>query len=136
MMSTEHELLAANDVEGLDAAGSARQDTVTRLLRIDDDRRNLCRMTGRGTDQVALGQMLAWCDPQGTLATAQADCAVRAQRCREQNERNGALVSARLSRVAGMLDMLSGNLAEKTYAPRAGTHAAPVPTGRMVSISA
>jgi flagellar biosynthesis/type III secretory pathway chaperone len=133
-LQREHEFLAKNDVDGLEGTATARQDTVGRLLRIDDERRGLARLLGRGTDQAGLAQLLAWCDPQGSLATAQAECATRAERCRTQNERNGLLVTARLNRVAGMLDMLADNTTTKTYEPRATR--ATAPAGRMLSISA
>lgn len=131
----EHELLAANDVEGLESASNARQDTVAKLLRIDDERRGLARLLGQNPDQVGLAALLAWCDPQGTLAGIQGECAERAQRCRDQNERNGALVTARLTRITGMLDMLADNTASRTYAPHASARTAAA-SGRMLSITA
>lgn len=131
----EHEFLAANDVDRLERAGDARQETVARLLRLDDERRSLCRMAGHGTDKIGLGAMLTWCDPAGTLADAQGEAARRAESCRAQNERNGALVTARLTRVAGMLDMISSNSTTRTYEPGA-TRSAPAPAGRLVSVSA
>jgi flagellar biosynthesis/type III secretory pathway chaperone len=131
----EHELLKSSDVDGLEQAGSARQDTISRLMRIEDERTHLCRMLGRGSDKTGLAALFAWCDPQGGLATAQSECAQLAARCRVQNERNGALVTARLKRVTGMLDMLADGSTPRTYQPRASHYAAP-PAGRMVSISA
>jgi flagellar biosynthesis protein FlgN len=131
----EHQLLASNDVDGLEAASSARQNTVAKLLRVEDDRRNLCRMLGQGTDHVALGRLVAWCDPQGSLAEMQALCTVQAERCRQQNDRNGALVAARLNRITGMLDMLSENNGARTYEAGGAARGAAA-SGRMLSISA
>jgi flagellar biosynthesis/type III secretory pathway chaperone len=133
----EHELLVANDIEGLEAAGSLRQQTVARLVRVHEDRAGLCRARGHDTDGPGFAQLLAWCDPSGTLADAQALCAVHAQRCREQNERNGALVNARLNRVGGMLGMITGRSDAGTYRPGAplGTSAL-APAGGMISTSA
>jgi flagellar biosynthesis/type III secretory pathway chaperone len=131
----EHQHLAANDVESLENAGGARQQTLAKLLRIDDERNVLCRQLGYGAGHTGLAALLAWCDPRGTLAAAQGDCAQLAQRCRTQNERNGALVTARLGRVTGMLDMLSDNNASRTYDSRLARNAA-APAGRLVSISA
>lgn len=134
-LQAEHELLKGNDVDGLDQAGTARQETIAKLLRIEDERRNLCRAMGRATDRTALAALFAWCDPQGSLAAPQSACAQLAERCRAQNERNGALVTARLKRVTGMLDMIGDGNATRTYQPRATRFAAP-PAGRMVSITA
>ena len=131
----EHEFLSVNDVEGLEQAGAARQETIARLLRLEDERRNLCRLLGHGADMSGLAAMMAWCDPAGSLAAAQSGCAQLAARCRAQNERNGALATARLRRVTGMLDMLADNTTSNTYQPDATRHSA-TPSGRMVSVSA
>jgi flagellar biosynthesis/type III secretory pathway chaperone len=133
----EHELLATNDIEGLAAASAARQQTVARLLRVNEERAGLCRARELAPDNQGFAALLAWCDPQGSLTDVQARCAVRAQCCREQNERNGALVTARLNRVGGMLGMIAGSNASSTYQPGAGMRAPGfAATGRMLSISA
>jgi flagellar biosynthesis/type III secretory pathway chaperone len=134
----EHELLSSNDIEGLEQASGMRQQTVTRLLRLDEERRGLCRVRNLPSDATGLAELLAWCDPAGSLAAAQALCATHAQRCRDQNERNGALVTARLNRVSGMLDMMEGSNPASTYQPRnSGTRVpSSQPAGRMVSTSA
>jgi flagellar biosynthesis/type III secretory pathway chaperone len=133
----EYELLSSNDIEGLEGASGARQQTVQKLLRVDDERRGLCRARNLDADARGLAMLLAWCDANGSLATAQARCAELAQRCRTQNERNGALVTARLNRVNGMLGMIGGENHSRTYqsgtATRVTNHQ---PTGRMVSTSA
>lgn len=134
-LAREHEFLAGNDVDSLERAGDARQATVARLLRLDDERRSLCQLLGQGTDRLALAAVLRWCDPAGSLAAAQAACTQLAERCRTQNERNGALVTARLTRVTGMLDMIASNQPGRTYAPGAARTAA-TPAGRLVSVSA
>ncbi len=133
----EHELLASNDVEGLDKASTARQQTVANLLRLDDERRGLCRVLNLAPDREGLAALVAWCDPQGSLASGQAECATRAQRCREQNDRNGALVSARLTRVSGMLGMIAGgDTRANTYQPHNAARAGSQAAWRMVSTSA
>lgn len=133
----EHELLAANDIEGLESASGTRQQTVAKLLRVDDERRGLCRARNLEADAKGLATLLAWCDATGTLAAPQARCTELAQRCRDQNERNGALVTARLNRVNGMLGMISGDNHSRTYQSGTGARAANLqPMGRMVSTSA
>jgi flagellar biosynthesis/type III secretory pathway chaperone len=133
----EHALLVANDVEGLEQAGAARQESVARLLRIHDARNRLCRARQLATDPQGLAALLAWCDPEGSLAGAQAECAMQARRCREQNERNGALVTARLNRVGSMLGMICGEPASETYQSRAAVRAVALASaGRMLSTSA
>jgi flagellar biosynthesis protein FlgN len=133
----EYELLTTNDIEGLENASGTRQQTVAKLLRVDDDRRGLCRARNVEADAKGLATLLAWCDATGTLAVPQARCAELAQRCREQNERNGALVTARLNRVNGMLGMIGGENHSRTYQAGSGARATNhQPMGRMVSTSA
>jgi flagellar biosynthesis/type III secretory pathway chaperone len=136
-LQNEHGLLTKNDIDGLENACAARQESVARLLRLDDERRGLCRLLGRGEDQAALSQLLQWCDPQGTLASAYEKCSLQATRCREQNDRNGALVGARLNRVSNMLGMLNtGGEKERVYNPQASGRGTAFKPGRLVSISA
>lgn len=133
----EHQLLTQGDVEGLEGAGGARQRTVAGLLHLEDERRNLCKLLGHAPGQQGLAAILAWCDPEGSLAAAQSECATRSRRCREQNDRNGALVTARLNRVRDMLGMISGGDAAGTYGSRSDARTLPSrPAGRTISITA
>lgn len=135
-LQNEHALLTNNDVDALELAADARQRSVVALLRVDDERRQLCRLLGRASDAQGLMDLLRWCDSGGSLAGAHAACAQAAQRCREQNDRNGMLVTARLTRVSGMLDALAGP-ATRTYDTRPGARpAGTMPAGRMLSTSA
>lgn len=137
-LQREYELLAANDVEALEAASAVRQQTVARLLRMNEERGALCRIRNLAADSRGFAELLAWCDPAGSLAEAQEKCAIHAQRCRAQNERNGALVTARLNRIGGMLGMLGTADSGRTYQPPGNARTpASIPTsGRMVSTSA
>jgi flagellar biosynthesis protein FlgN len=125
LLDREHSLLAANDVDTLERVMEERQETVGRLLRAEDERKNLCRMHGREPDAVGSEQLMAWCDPHGTLRPQWAQCASGAARCRELNDRNGALVVARMKRVETLLGVLTGNAQETpTYGPK-GAYSAP-----------
>jgi flagellar biosynthesis protein FlgN len=108
LLDREHEILLANDVEELDNAGEARQACVGELVRIDDERRSLCRLMNVPADAAGLDRLLTWCDPSHNLKRRWASCAERAESCRQRNDRNGALVSARLKRVEGLLDVVTG----------------------------
>ena len=124
LLEREHTLLVDNDIEEFERAGEQRQACVTTLLRIEDERRSLCRMLNVPADMHGLQQLLLWCDPARTLQARWADCAERATRCRNSNERNGALVSARLKRVEGMLETLTGRANQpKIYAKQGGYQA-------------
>jgi len=136
-LQREHAMLTANDVDGLEAAGNDRQACVSKLLRIEDERRSLCRLFGKPGDLKGVESLLTWCDPAGGLLPALRDCTDRASRCRDQNLRNGALVNARLQRVSNMLGMLdAGTGSSRTYG-RQGANATPTPrAGRSFNASA
>jgi flagellar biosynthesis protein FlgN len=103
---------------------------------VDHERRNLCRLLGYGADNAGLAAMLKWCDPSGSLAAPHAAASQEAQKCREHNDRNGALVNARLNRLNGMVDRMNGS-SHRTYESRGPARAVvQAPPGRMVSISA
>ena len=71
-LQREHELLVANDVEALELAADARQNSVLALSRLDQERRSLCRLLGHSADHLGLAALLKWCDPAGSLAAAHA----------------------------------------------------------------
>jgi flagellar biosynthesis/type III secretory pathway chaperone len=100
LLTQEHELLQARDPEGLEKAGTARQQCVAHILRIEDERRALCRDTGHGEDPSGLHSLLAWCDPAELLRPAMQEYLDRTRRCRELNDRNGLLVNGRLQQDA------------------------------------
>ena len=100
LLVQEYALLQTRDAEGLESAGTARQQCIGHILRIEDDRRALCRATGRSDDPAGLHSLLSWCDPTGQLMPAMQEYRERTQRCREQNDRNGLLVNGRLQQEA------------------------------------
>jgi flagellar biosynthesis protein FlgN len=114
LLNQEHEVIAKNDIEALDRAGDVRQSCIVELARIQDERRALCRMNDLPTDPQGIERLLQWCDPSRELQRLWASCADRARRCRDANERNGALVGARLKRVEGLLGVLTGRGANGT----------------------
>jgi flagellar biosynthesis protein FlgN len=135
LLEREHELLAANDVAALEVAMVERQTCVSSIVRVEDERRSLCRMLGHSTDLPGLERLLAWCDPNGSLKTRWAECASRGARCRNLNDRNGALVNARLKRVESLLGAITGRPPEgSTYSP-AGAYSSPT-AGRVLAVEA
>jgi flagellar biosynthesis/type III secretory pathway chaperone len=136
LLEREHALLVANDVETLEKAMQERQVVVGRLLDIEEERRSLCRAHGKPADTTGLAQLIDWCDPRGTLKTRMTDSANGATRCRELNDRNGALVLARMKRVEGLLGALTGQRPEApaTYGPK-GLYAVPR-SGRVLTTEA
>jgi flagellar biosynthesis protein FlgN len=135
LLDREHERLVANDIEGLEGVMAQRQVSVGTLLGAEEERRNLCRMHGRAVDAAGVMQLMAWCDPRGTLKSQWEECAKGAARCRELNDRNGALVNARMKRVETLLNALTGQSREApTYGPK-GAYA-PTRSGRVLATEA
>jgi flagellar biosynthesis/type III secretory pathway chaperone len=119
LLDREYTHLKGSDVEALGSAMRQRHQCVARILKVDDERRSLCRSLGRPHDLKGLEALLAWCDPQGTLATAWAQCMTAAGDCRNLNDRNGALAGARLQNVQARLGaLIDGRRETVTYGPR------------------
>lgn len=135
ILDREHELLVANDVDGLERTGEERQSCIGELMRIEDERRSLCRMLNVPADATGLERLMNWCDPTHTLQARWAQCAEKATRCRAANDRNGALVTARMRKVEGMLEVLTGRTNEpKTYGKQGAYSNAPVGARLTVTV--
>jgi flagella synthesis protein FlgN len=128
ILQREHEVLNAKDLTAIDKVARTRQEKMGALARTEEQRRSLCMTHGESADKSGLDRLLVWCDPQGTLMPRLRECARRAIRCRDLNDRNGALVAARLKHVEGLLSALTGRSAQSpTYGPNGSA------TGRLPS---
>jgi len=132
LLDREHELVLANDIDGLERAGEARQACMGELARVEDERRSLCRMHNLPTDAMGIERLLAWCDPAKSLQRLWVECAKRATECRAANDRNGALVTARLKRVAGLLDVVTGRANQPKVYGRQGSYQSSGPSSRVL----
>ena len=118
LLVREYALLQSGEVEDLEKAGTERQQCVGQVLRIEDERRALCRATGRSEDAAGLHSLLAWCDPTGLLLPVIQEYRDRTQRCRDQNDRNGMLVNGRLQGESGTPRVADGTVREgRAYGP-------------------
>jgi len=135
LLEREHTHLLDNDVAALEAAIRERQQCVVRLVRVDEEYRTLCRGLNHSTDPEGMQRLLRWCDPNGELAVAWSQCTASASRCRALNDRNGALVGARLKHVQARLELLiKGRRDPVTYGPHGSYAVGPV--GRVVTAEA
>jgi flagellar biosynthesis/type III secretory pathway chaperone len=135
LLDREHGYLEANDVVSLEGATGERQLCVARICRVDEERRALCGDMGYTLDLDGLERLIRWCDPSGTLAGGWTECSAAAARCRELNDRNGALVAARLQHVQARLGTLIESHRETvTYGPRGAYSQAS--SGRVVATEA
>ena len=133
LLDKEYEFLESNNIEELERAGEARQSCIMALVAVEDERRSLCRMMNISADAMGLDKLLNWCDPSRELKRRWAACADRAARCRSLNDRNGALVSARLKRVEGMLDVITGRANQPKMYGSKGGYEAPSRNDRVIA---
>jgi flagellar biosynthesis/type III secretory pathway chaperone len=88
-------------------------------------------------DLQGLSRLISWCDPAGTLARPYDECAERARKCRDLNDRNGILVGAQIKRVEGLLGAITGAAAEpRAYGPRGQAGAYSAAAGSVISAEA
>jgi flagellar biosynthesis/type III secretory pathway chaperone len=118
LLQQEHEVLGAQNLAAIERIAVIRQERIGALARTEERRRSLCTMHGHTADWIGLERLMQWCDPQGSLIARLRECAKRASRCRDLNDRNGTLVAARLKHVAGLLSVLTGRQDQSmTYGP-------------------
>jgi flagella synthesis protein FlgN len=118
LLEREHDVLSAKNVAAIERAALVRQQKMGELARTEEQRRSLCSLHGYTPDWLGLESLMQWCDPRGTLLPRLRECAQRATRCRDLNEKNGTLVAARLKQVSGLLTALTGGASQPvTYGP-------------------
>lgn len=136
LLQAEREVLTQNDSpEALETVCARRQDSMSALLRVQDERRGMLRLFGLSADTAGLEKLLTVCDPDRTLPARWGECAERARRCRELNDFNGALVTSRMRRVEGLLEILTGRKPETPVYGRQGRQAW-VAAGRLLATEA
>ena len=132
LLERESEVLGTRDPVAVEKTLIARQDRMSALTRLEEQRRALCSMHGFSADRIGLEHLMMWCDPEGSLVSRLRECAKGAAACRELNDRNGTLVNAKLRRVEGLLGALTGRPATPadTYSARGSTE--PSRPGRVL----
>ncbi len=108
LLAEEAETLRGDDFERLERVGHERHGCVGSLMAIDAERRSACRMFGIGEDGAGFESLLDRVDPPGTLKRRWHAGLQLAARCKDRNERNGAVVAARMRRVEALLAALRG----------------------------
>jgi flagellar biosynthesis/type III secretory pathway chaperone len=137
LLDREYGALAKRDIDELESLADTRQASILRLLKIEEERRSVCGMLGYDTDLQGLARLIAWCDPARTLARPYDECASRARKCRDLNDRNGILVGAQIKRVEGLLGALTGANAEpRAYGPRGHSNPYSAASGTVLSAEA
>lgn len=119
LLTREHDVLGAQNVAAIERTALVRQQKMGDLARTEEQRRQLCTVHGYTPDWLGLESLMEWCDSEGTLLSRLRECARRATRCRDLNDKNGTLVAARLQQVEGLLAALGGAASEPvTYGPK------------------
>ena len=131
LLEREYEVLGTKDAIAVERTVLARQERVGALARVEEHRRSLCSLHGYSADYAGLEGLMIWCDPQGSLVSRLRECAKSAADCRDLNERNGTLVSAKLKRVEGLLGALTGRSSSADTYNANGSNA-PTRPGRVL----
>jgi flagella synthesis protein FlgN len=130
LLQQEVEILQGEDADQIARIGAVRHRCVEALMRLEDERADLTRMLSFGDGRGAIERLLAWCDEDGSLKTRwQANLDI-ARRCKDINDRNGAIVGARLRRVQAVLAAMRGS-APMVYGAGGGAAHQPLP-GRQL----
>jgi flagellar biosynthesis protein FlgN len=134
LLAVEYEALLAKNVAALEQTAETRRSRIGALVRIEEERRSLCRMLGHSADPAGVLEMMRWCDPRGTLNAQWKDRGERAKRCRDLNDRNGALVTARLKRVETLVGMITGqDKNQATYSAKGANAYGQTASGKLLS---
>jgi flagella synthesis protein FlgN len=108
LLAEETDALRGDDFAQLERVGAERHGCVGSLMSIDSERRSACRMLGLGEDGPQFEVLLDRCDRSGRLKQRWRTGLQVAARCKDRNERNGAVVAAKLRRVEALLLTVRG----------------------------
>ena len=122
LLHAEAGILSRNDIDGITRIGSTRQRCVDALTRLDLERADSCRMLSFGHGGAAISKLHQWCDPSGTLNSKWHANLKLARTCQQLNDTNGAVVTAKLSRVQQLLMAIRGTSAPPVYSARASRY--------------
>ncbi len=125
LLERETQILQSEDVAAIQNIGGARHGCVERLTRLDAERLDLCRMLSFGSGAPALQRLFDWADTDGSLKRLWQSNLQVAHRCKQLNDRNGAIVTVKLGRVQQMLGQLRGSPPPAVYGPKAARFGAP-----------
>ena len=127
LLQRESETLRGDDIAAIERIGAERHDCTSQLTRLDGERRELCRMLSHDNNRHGFEQLLRWCDASGDLHRQWVTNLATAKRCKEFNDRNGAVVSLRLNHVQKLLLAIRGGSIPPVYSPQLNGTAAFTP---------
>ena len=115
LLQREAEVVRGDDPTAIEGIGSSRHRCVDLLTRLDTERATACRMLSFGGGRDGFEKLLSWCDPGGDLRRRWQHNLLIARRCKELNDRNGAVVALKLGQVQQLLATLRGGGAPAVY---------------------
>jgi flagellar biosynthesis/type III secretory pathway chaperone len=124
LLRSEAEILRSDDADAIERIGSSRHQCIDALTGLEAERAEACRLLACGSGRQGFEQLLDWCDPARSLRARWLANLDIARRCKDLNDRNGAVVTARLHRVQQLLAQLRGAGPPSTYGPKAAAGAA------------
>lgn len=118
VLEQETDIVRGDDTDAIQRIGSNRHRCVDRLSRIGVERTDTGRMLSFGSDRAGMEKLLDWVDPTAALRSRWLANLELARRCKALNDRNGAIVAAKLDRVQQLLGKLRGATAPSVYGPK------------------
>jgi flagellar biosynthesis protein FlgN len=115
ILRRESEVVRGDDSLAIENIGGSRQHCVDNLSRLDAERTATCRMLSFGEGRTGFEKLLAWCDLDRQLRARWQRNLEVARRCKELNDRNGAVVALKLGQVQQLLATLRGGSVEPVY---------------------
>ena len=102
----EADVVRGNDPDAIERIGASRHHCVDTLTRLDAERSSTCRMLSFGSGANAFDQLLRWCDSSRSLRERWLGNLQAARRCKDLNDRNGAVVTLKLTQVQQLLSAM------------------------------
>jgi flagellar biosynthesis/type III secretory pathway chaperone len=122
VLQLETDIVGGNDAEAIQNVGSNRHRCVDALSRLGVERMETGRMLSFGDDATGLNKLFDWADPSRALRARWSVNLELARRCKAINDRNGAIVAAKLDRVQKLLGHLRGVNPAPVYSSRASRY--------------
>lgn len=114
----ETAVVSGDDAEAIERIGSSRHRCIDGLSRLAAERSDTGRMLSFGSDGAGLAQLFDWADPTAALRAKWSSNLDLARQCKSVNDRNGAIVAAKLDRVQKLLGKLRGSTPPPVYSAK------------------
>jgi flagella synthesis protein FlgN len=122
VLEQETDILRGDDSEAIQRIGSNRHRCVDRLSQLGVERMDSGRMLSFGADAAGLDKLFDWADPSRALRARWAVNLKLARSCKALNDKNGAIVAAKLDRVQKLLGHLRGSKPAPVYNSKASRY--------------